>query len=57
MLARIAMETREFSPGFRIDAIDAFVLAVAGIAAWLAGRVEWWMGFAIAFPTLHFFLF
>jgi len=51
------MDPPEFKPGFRIDAVDASVLAVAAIATLFAGRIEWWMGFAIAFATGHFFLF
>jgi len=51
------MESLEFKPGFRIDAIDASALAVAGIAALFAGRIEGWMGFTIIFATGHFFLF
>ena len=51
------MDSPEFKPGFRIDAVDVFALAVAGVAALVAGGIEWWMGFAIAFATGHFFLF
>ena len=51
------MVATEFSPGFRITALDAVILLACAIGSTLAAHVEWWLGLIVAFATIHFFLF
>ena len=51
------MNTKPFSPGFRISKTDSFVLIAGSIGAGMAAQIEWWMGMIIAFVVGHFFLF
>jgi hypothetical protein len=51
------MAATEFSPGFRINALDVAVLIACATGATFAAQVEWWMGLIIAFAAVHFFLF
>jgi hypothetical protein len=51
------MTEREFQPGFRLSAIDVVVLVLGGSGSVYAMTVDWWLGVAIAFVVLHFFLF
>jgi hypothetical protein len=51
------MAARPFSPGFRLSATDAAVLAAGCAGSALASQAQWWMGAVIAFAVGHFFLF
>jgi hypothetical protein len=51
------MEQRSFAPGFRLSAFDAVIL-VAGTALSVGvSSVDPWIGIAIAFVVVHFFVF
>lgn len=51
------MAAREFSPGFRFSIRDAIVLFVGLYVAGDTAAVMPWLGIAIGFVILHFFLF
>lgn len=51
------MTTATFQPGFRISIVDRVVLVVGSVAAVVAWRYAWWLGFTIGFVVAHFFLF
>lgn len=51
------MPTSDFRPGFRLSTLDVAVLLISGIASAYVMTVEPWLGFAVAFVVLHFFLF
>jgi hypothetical protein len=51
------MAERTFQPGFRLSALDVIVLIVGCVAAGYVMTVDRWLGIAIAFVVLHFFLF
>ena len=46
-----------FAPGFRLSALDVFILAIGGVAALALAMVVWWWGFVVGFVLGHFFLF
>jgi hypothetical protein len=46
-----------FAPGFRLSALDVFILAVGVVAALALAMVVWWWGFVMGFVLGHFFLF
>src|SRR5665213_3128330 len=46
-----------FQPGFRISLLDIGVLVCGIIGSILAWQIVWWIGFAILFVIIHFFLF
>jgi hypothetical protein len=48
---------RTFSPGFRLSAVDVLILLGGGAATAAVGRVDGWVGLAVAFVVGHFFLF
>lgn len=48
---------RTFSPGFRLSALDVAILVSGGLATYAIGRIDPWVGVAIAFVVGHFFLF
>ena len=52
-----AKAQQAFAPGFRLSALDVFVLAVGVVAALALAMVVWWWGFAVAFVLGPFFLF
>jgi hypothetical protein len=52
-----ATRSRVFKPGFRIDVIDALVVAGGIVATVLLAQVEWWMGLIVGFSVGHFFMF
>ena len=54
---RILMPQREFNPGFRFSAFDAFFLVAGSLGAWFAWSRTWWLGLIVAFVVGHFFLF
>lgn len=51
------MAERKLQPGFRLSALDVVILIVGGAASAYAMTVDRWLGIAIAFVVLHFFLF
>ena len=51
------MNTRPFSPGFRISSLDRVVLLLGAAASFLAAQVDAWLGLVVAFTVGHFFLF
>lgn len=51
------MAERKFNPGFRLSTLDMAVLVVGGITSAYAMTIDPWLGIAIAFVVLHFFLF
>jgi hypothetical protein len=51
------MAERTFQPGFRLSALDVVILIVGGIASAYSMSIDRWLGIAIAFVVLHFFLF
>lgn len=51
------MAERKFQPGFRLSVLDVGVLIVGGIGAWFVMSLDRWIGVAIVFVVLHFFLF
>jgi hypothetical protein len=51
------MAEREFQPGFRLSSTDVVVLLVGGALSAYFASVNMWLGVAIAFVVLHFFLF
>lgn len=51
------MRMEEFQPGFRFSAFDAIILVAGGCATAYVMTIDRWAGIAIAFVTLHFFLF
>lgn len=46
-----------FSPGFRLSIYDVMILIGGSIAAIAVATVDRWIGLAIIFVVLHFFLF
>ncbi|MET0311815.1 MAG: hypothetical protein ABW051_07165 [Burkholderiaceae bacterium] len=46
-----------FQPGFRLSVTDVIVLMLGAGGAIAAARIDPWLGFAVAFPVAHFFLF
>lgn len=46
-----------FSPGFRFSLRDAVVLAFSAVLSAVVQMSDLWIGIAIAFVVLHFFLF
>ncbi len=46
-----------FKPGFRFSMLDALVLLLGTVATVVVGRIDVWIGIALAFVVLHFFLF
>jgi len=46
-----------FQPGFRLSAFDVVVLVAGGAASAYTMSADRWLGVAIAFVVLHFFLF
>ena len=46
-----------FQPGFRLSTLDVVILIVGGVASAYAVTVDQWLGVAIAFVVMHFFLF
>ncbi|MBF0157065.1 MAG: hypothetical protein HQL57_07780 [Magnetococcales bacterium] len=48
---------RRFAPGFRLNLMDTLVLLVGVASSWYAAGLEWWMGAAIGWVVVHFFLF
>lgn len=51
------MDDPTFTPGFRFSTLDAIVLVLGAAAAVAFALVDLWIGVAIAFVVLHFFLF
>ncbi len=51
------MPTRDFRPGFRLSALDVIVLLISGVTSAYVATFDGWLGIAIAFVVLHFFLF
>ena len=51
------MTQRKFQPGFRLSPLDILVLILGGLASAYAMTIDQWLGIAIAFVVLHFFLF
>lgn len=51
------MTERAFKPGFRLSAIDVLILVVGAAASAYVMSFDVWLGVAIAFVVLHFFLF
>lgn len=51
------MPSDQFNPGFRLSALDVFVLVVGGSFAANIAVAAPWFGVAIAFAIGHFFLF
>jgi hypothetical protein len=51
------MLERQFRPGFRLSALDIVVLIVSGVASGFLLTFDRWLGVAVAFVMLHFFLF
>lgn len=51
------MPGRNFQPGFRLSGLDVLVLVVAGIASAYTMTIDRWLGVAIGFVVLHFFIF
>lgn len=47
----------EFRPGVRLSGIDVFVLVFGTVAVLAVSPFVPWLGFAIAFVVVHFFLF
>ncbi len=47
----------QFNPGFRLSAIDCFVLILGAVGTVWAFPIESVLGLAIAFTVGHFFLF
>jgi hypothetical protein len=46
-----------FAPGFRFSTLDGFVLGIGVPTTALLAAFEPWLGFVVAFPLGHFFLF
>ena len=46
-----------FQPGFRLSVVDVVVLIVGAIASAFIFTIDRWLGIAIAFVVIHFFLF
>lgn len=51
------MDQRRFSPGFRLSTMDVVIIVVGGIASAFVSSIDLWIGIAITFVVLHFFLF
>lgn len=51
------MESPAFSPGFRFSVLDGFILTVGAAATIGFVMTNPWIGSAIGFVVLHFFLF
>lgn len=51
------MNQMAFAPGFRLSAVDVFVLVAATLAAIILSMYVWWWGFVTVFVLAHFFLF
>jgi hypothetical protein len=45
------------APGFRLSALDGFILAVSAVAALALAMVVWWWEFVVGFVLGYFFLF
>jgi hypothetical protein len=51
------MPARPFQPGFRLSATDVAVLVAGAAASAYATTLDRWLGVAVAFVVVHFFLF
>ena len=51
------MDDPAFSPGFRFSILDGVILAIGAAATIGFAMIDPWIGIAIAFVVLHFFLF
>jgi len=51
------MSEPQFAPGFRLSLRDVIVLLLGAAASTLVAFMHLWIGLAIAFVVLHFFLF
>src|SRR4051812_41279141 len=51
------MAERKFQPGFRLSALDVVILVIGGAGSAYAITIDRWLGIAIAFVVVHFFLF
>jgi hypothetical protein len=51
------MAERKFAPGFRLSPRDVLILFVGGVAAASLAWIDVWIGLAVAFVVVHFFLF
>ena len=51
------MEDPSFSPGFRFSVLDGIVLTIGTVATIGFAMINFWIGIAIGFVVLHFFLF
>ena len=51
------MKQAAFAPGFRLSAVDVFVLIAGTVATIVLSTYVWWWGFVPAFVLAHFFLF
>lgn len=51
------MKEAVFAPGFRLSAVDLFVLVGGAAAIVVLSMFEGWWGFVLAFVLAHFFLF
>lgn len=51
------MPSPKFAPGFRLSALDIFVIIVTVIGSVAMLSVNVWWAFCLAFVVLHFFLF
>ncbi len=51
------MSAPRFNPGFRFSVNDGVIVVVAGALSFGIGTFYPWLGVAVAFVVLHFFLF
>jgi hypothetical protein len=47
----------EFKPGFRMSTLDACILVIGAVAAYMSFKYQLKLSFAIIFVVCHFFLF
>jgi hypothetical protein len=52
-----AMKQPKFAPGFRLSAVDVFVLFIGTVATFVLSSCNWSWGLVPAFVLAHFFLF